>query len=87
MYETAWSELFHLTEERLGCDAKAVEIVAAALRAGHGDRTHVLPNRPAAPREAVERLEALGVVEGCVFHTKYACCVGRVTNIKDSPKS
>ena len=65
------------------CDAKAVEIVAAALQAGHGDRTHVLPNRPAAPREAVERLEALGVVEKVAsFTTKYACCVGRVTNIQ-----
>ena len=26
------------------CDVTAVEIVVAALRAGHGDRTHVLPN-------------------------------------------
>ncbi len=63
------------------CDVTAVEIVVAALRAGHGDRTHVLPNRPAAPREAVERLEALGVVEKVAsFTTEYACCVGRVTN-------
>ena len=65
------------------CDVTAVEIVVAALRAGHGDRTHVLPNRPAAPREAVERLEALGVVEKVAsFTTEYACCVGRVTNIQ-----
>ena len=65
------------------CDVTAVEIVVAALRAGHGDRTHILPNRPAAPREAVERLEALGVVEKVAsFTTEYACCVGRVTNIQ-----
>ena len=65
------------------CDVTAVEIVVAALRAGYGGRTHVLPNRPAAPREAVERLEALGVVEKVAsFTTKYACCVGRVTNIQ-----
>ena len=65
------------------CDATAVEIVVTALEAGHGDQIHVLPNRPAAPREAVDRLEALGVVEKVSsFTTKYACCVGRVTNIQ-----
>ena len=65
------------------CQAAAVGIVVGALEAGHGDQTHVLPNRPAAPREAVDRLEALGVVEKVSsFTTKYACCVGRVTNIQ-----
>ncbi len=65
------------------CDVVAVEIVTAALEAGHGDQIHVLPNRPAAPREAVNRLEELGVIEKVSsFTTKYACCVGRVTNIQ-----
>ncbi|MBM36957.1 MAG: hypothetical protein CL460_07290 [Acidimicrobiaceae bacterium] len=65
------------------CQADAAGIVVGALEAGHGDQIHVLPNRPAAPREAVDRLEALGVVEKVSsFTTKYACCVGRVTNIQ-----
>ena len=65
------------------CSAEASEIVATALTEGRGPITLILPNRPATPREAVNRLEALGITEKVSsFTTLYACCVGRVTNIQ-----
>lgn len=65
------------------CQRDAVDIVKTALEMGMGEQVHVLPNRPAAPREAVNRLEALGIVEKVAsFTTQYSCCVGRVTNIQ-----
>ena len=65
------------------CQLEAVNIIKAALDTGHGEPVHVLPNRPAAPREAVDRLQALGIIEKVSsFTTQYSCCVGRVTNIQ-----
>ncbi|MDE0874785.1 MAG: VanW family protein, partial [Acidimicrobiales bacterium] len=65
------------------CDTSAVSIVLSALDDGPTNELYVLPNRPAAPREAVNRLQALGVVERVSsFTTYYSCCVGRVTNIQ-----
>ncbi len=65
------------------CDTSAVGIVLTALGEDPLGRPYVLPNRPAAPREAVNRLKALGIVEKVSsFTTQYACCVGRVTNIQ-----
>ena len=65
------------------CQRDAVDIVKAALETHLGGQVHVLPNRPAAPREAVNRLEALGIVEKVAsFTTQYSCCLGRVTNIQ-----
>ncbi len=65
------------------CHQQAADLVQTALETGNGDQVHVLPNRPAAPREAVARLEALGIVEKVSsFTTQYSCCVGRVTNIQ-----
>ncbi len=65
------------------CDTSSVGIVLGALGNGPSDEVYVLPNRPAAPREAVNRLKALGIVERVSsFTTQYACCVGRVTNIQ-----
>ncbi len=65
------------------CRRDAVDIVKAALETRLGGQVHVLPNRPAAPREAVNRLEALGIVEKVAsFTTQYSCCLGRVTNIQ-----
>jgi len=65
------------------CHQQAADLVRTALETGNGDQVQVLPNRPAAPREAVDRLEALGIVEKVSsFTTQYSCCVGRVTNIQ-----
>ena len=65
------------------CQRDAVDIVKAALETHLGGQVHVLPNRPAAPREAVNRLEGLGIVEKVAsFTTQYSCCLGRVTNIQ-----
>jgi vancomycin resistance protein YoaR len=65
------------------CDTSAVNIVLSALDDGPTNQIYVLPNRPAAPREAVNRLQALGVVERVSsFTTYYSCCLGRVTNIQ-----
>jgi len=65
------------------CHQQAADLVRTALETGTGDQVQVLPNRPAAPREAVDRLEALGIVEKVSsFTTQYSCCVGRVTNIQ-----
>ena len=65
------------------CDTSAVNIVLSALDKGPTNEIYVLPNRPAAPREAVNRLQALGIVERVSsFTTYYSCCLGRVTNIQ-----
>lgn len=65
------------------CEASAVGLVLTALAKGPTSEVHVLPNRPAAPREAVNRLKALEIVEKVSsFTTQYSCCVGRVTNIQ-----
>jgi len=65
------------------CHHRAADLVREALETEQESQVHVLPNRPAAPREAVDRLEALGIVEKVSsFTTQYSCCVGRVTNIQ-----
>ena len=65
------------------CHHQAADLVREALETEQESQVHVLPNRPAAPREAVDRLEALGIVEKVSsFTTQYSCCVGRVTNIQ-----
>ena len=65
------------------CHHRAADLVREALETEQESQVHVLPNRPAAPREAVGRLEALGIVEKVSsFTTQYSCCVGRVTNIQ-----
>lgn len=65
------------------CHSRAADLVHTALETTRGPEVLVLPNRPAAPREAVDRLEALGIVEKVSsFTTQYSCCVGRVTNIQ-----
>ena len=65
------------------CHHRAADLVREALETEQEGQVHILPNRPAAPREAVDRLEALGIVEKVSsFTTQYSCCVGRVTNIQ-----
>ena len=65
------------------CHHRAADLVREALETEQESQVHVLPNRPAAPREAVDRLEALGIVEKVSsFTTQYSCCLGRVTNIQ-----
>ena len=65
------------------CHHRAADLVREALETEQDGQVYVLPNRPAAPREAVDRLEALGIVEKVSsFTTQYSCCVGRVTNIQ-----
>ena len=65
------------------CHHRAADLVREALETEQEGLVHILPNRPAAPREAVDRLEALGIVEKVSsFTTQYSCCVGRVTNIQ-----
>ena len=65
------------------CQLQAADLIKTALETGKADQVHVLPNRPAAPREAVNRLQTLGIVEKVSsFTTQYSCCVGRVTNIQ-----
>ena len=65
------------------CHHRAADLVREALETEQEGLVHILPNRPAAPREAVDRLEALGIVEKVSsFTTQYSCCLGRVTNIQ-----
>ena len=65
------------------CHHRAADLVREALETEQEGQVHILPNRPAAPREAVDRLEALGIVEKVSsFTTQYSCCLGRVTNIQ-----
>lgn len=65
------------------CADNAPFVVLRALRRGLGEEVHALPTRPAVPREGVEELEALGVVELVgEFTTPHACCQSRVTNIQ-----
>ena len=65
------------------CAPNAPFVVLRALNQGLSDEVHALPSRPAVPREGVEELEALGVVEKVAsFTTNHPCCQGRVSNIQ-----
>jgi len=65
------------------CAPNAPYVVLRAMNRGLTDVTHALPTRPAVPREGVEELEALGVVEMVSsFTTFHPCCQSRVTNIQ-----
>jgi len=65
------------------CAPNAPFVVLRAMNQGLTDSPHVLPTRPAVPREGVEELEALGIIEQvATFTTHHPCCQSRVDNIQ-----